>query len=180
MIFSRSHTMAFPLDCGAGTEFSCDGEVNISIANAGVFCSDITCTSAGEDHSFEGCSNAEGDLLITVDGETFVVSSGISTDGTCTKVTMTITDSTGTHSNNDLRRCKFRRWLYNLGWCWNCRKLHDQLSKKIKQMWRSRKIERPAITRDYCLPWSRVLALLFEESPGNCCPMCPKNSPLNI
>lgn len=86
----------FSVNCGAGTEFSCDGEVNISISNAGVFCSDITCTSAGEDHSFEGCSNAAGDLLITVDGKTFVVSSDISTDGTCTKVTMTITDSTGT------------------------------------------------------------------------------------
>lgn len=84
----------FSVDCGSGSEFSCDGEINISSTNAGLSCSDFSCTFDDEVHSFEGCVNAEGDYLITVDGESFVVVD-ITTDGSCTNVDISITDSTG-------------------------------------------------------------------------------------
>lgn len=85
----------FSIDCGDDFTFSCNGTVSISTETTGLFCTDLSCDINDDDHTFEGCVNAEGDILIDVDGESFVMTS-IVTDGTCSTMTFSITDSTGT------------------------------------------------------------------------------------
>lgn len=85
----------FAVNCGVDGEYSCDGTISISTETVGLFCSDFTCNFNDLDHTFDGCVNAEGEILLNVDGESFVMTS-IATDGTCSAMTFSITDSTGT------------------------------------------------------------------------------------
>jgi hypothetical protein len=86
----------FSVDCGSDSEFACNGTVNTAISSS-AYCMDLTCTINSDERSFEGCGNAEGDILMTVDGDTYVIESA-TTDSGCTTVTLTITDSEGTHT----------------------------------------------------------------------------------
>ncbi len=78
-------------------DFTCNGSASYALEaeNVGYACYDLECSVNEIDLTFDGCTNPEGDLLIRVEGESYVVLE-ISTDAGCENVTTQITDSEGT------------------------------------------------------------------------------------
>jgi hypothetical protein len=89
---SVSCTAANPSD---DIDFACDGEINISRTSKHIYCADMTCSSNGLDHVFNGCRNSTGYILGRIDGASFVIRL-LEINGTCSQVTATIRDSAAT------------------------------------------------------------------------------------
>lgn len=75
-----------------GTNSEIDGSATFNVAT-NVSCYNLTSTTNGTDYTANGCTNADGNILISVDGETFVITDG---DASCSGASVTITDSDGT------------------------------------------------------------------------------------
>ncbi|MEZ4818437.1 MAG: hypothetical protein R3A45_00545 [Bdellovibrionota bacterium] len=60
-----------------------------------VFCTNISYTVNGVTSSSEGCYNANGDILITVDGDSYVITD---TNADCSTVTAEVTDANGSNT----------------------------------------------------------------------------------
>lgn len=87
----------FQINC-PDFDYSCDGTMNYSTAagNVGYTCGDLACEINDISFEFNGCTNPEGDYLIRVSGDSYVVESVVTSDGCNGTVVMTITDSEGT------------------------------------------------------------------------------------
>lgn len=84
----------FSVDCGSDFDFSCDGTINVATQSL-AYCADFSCTVGTESFDFNGCVSADGDYLVTVDGETFVAD-GVNLSEDCTTLTTDVTDSDDT------------------------------------------------------------------------------------
>jgi hypothetical protein len=72
-----------------GFDFTCDGEITTSLnaSNTGYSCYDLECTTNAQNTSFNGCVNPEGDLLVFVDGDSYV-SLSVDVNADCSEVVM--------------------------------------------------------------------------------------------
>lgn len=84
--------------CGTTTDVTCDGQINVSKDDDSIFCSNLFKTVDDSDQSFNGCINANGEYLVRIDGDSFVILS-LEINADCTILTTKVRDKNGTETS---------------------------------------------------------------------------------